>query len=80
MFSAEIILSFNDSPIAARTLQSVSPDNVPLPQGLHIETQLDDNRILISIKCTRGVDSFRATLEDLMSAISLSLRTADSIE
>ncbi len=77
---AEIVLTFDDETIAKRTLQSISPDNTPLPEGLQIKTNLDNNQIRLQIECNRGLDSFRATREDLMSAISLSLKTGKTIE
>ena len=49
-------------------------------EGLQIKTNLDNNQIRLQIVCNRGLDSFRATIEDLMSAISLSLKTGKTIE
>ncbi|MHA1934503.1 MAG: KEOPS complex subunit Pcc1 [Candidatus Thorarchaeota archaeon] len=77
---AEINLEFPSSAEAERISKSLSPDNVPLPPGLRIDTQVRRNRIALKIECERGLDSLRATLEDIMSAIDLALRTARLVE
>ena len=80
MESAEILLQFDSEETAEMTIQAISPDNVPLPPGLEIESYCMKNEIRIVIRSSRGLDSFRATIEDLMSAISLTLRTSDVVE
>jgi tRNA threonylcarbamoyladenosine modification (KEOPS) complex Pcc1 subunit len=80
MQDAEIRLQFDSQETAEMTLQAVSPDNVPLPPGLEIKSECNKSEIIIIIRSTRGIDSFRATIEDLMSAISLALRTSDAVE
>ena len=77
---AEINLEFPSSAEAERISKSLSPDNVPLPPGLRIDTQVRGNRLALKIECERGLDSLRATLEDIMSAIDLALRTARLVE
>ncbi len=69
------------SPLEAKeVLQAISPDNFPLPPGLEIDSQVKEAVLMIEIICSRGVKSLGATVEDLMSAIDLSLRTIKSIE
>lgn len=65
---------------AQRVLDSVLPDNVPLPPGLRIESRVLNGRLVFKIECDRGLDSLRATLEDLLSSVDLSLRTLKSTE
>ncbi len=77
---ADISLEFSSSIEAERISKSLSPDNVPLPPGLKIDTQVKGNQLALKIECERGLDSLRATLEDIMSAIDLSLRTANLVE
>ncbi|MBN2229875.1 MAG: hypothetical protein JW779_09815 [Candidatus Thorarchaeota archaeon] len=77
---ATIELSFISSSLAERTLQVILPDNTPLPSGLSIECQRRDTQLLITIKCDRIIDSLGATIEDILSAIDLSLRTADTAD
>jgi hypothetical protein len=76
---SRIELRFELAKDAERIMKSVTPDNFPLPNGLHIETSIDDNHLIFEISCNRGLDSLAATIEDLLSAIDLSIRTLDSI-
>lgn len=78
--SVQIELEFDDHLQATRVLDSVAPDNSPLPPGITIITKVVENKIVIHIECERSIDSLRATVEDLMSAIDLSVRTILSIE
>ncbi|MFX1261033.1 MAG: CTAG/PCC1 family protein [Promethearchaeota archaeon] len=65
---------------AEEVLQAISPDNFPLPPGLEIDSQVKDNVLVVEINCSRGPKSLGATIEDLMGAIDLSLRTMRTIE
>ena len=77
---ALIELNLASSSEAKEVLQAISPDNFPLPPGLEIDSQVKDNVLVVEINCSRGPKSLGATVEDLMSAIDLSLRTMQSIE
>lgn len=78
MFS-RIKLQFELAADAEHILKSVSPDNFPLPKGLQIESSIVNNQLIFEIKCDRGLESLAATIEDLLSAIDLSIRTLESI-
>lgn len=75
-----IQLNFESEEAAMRTLSAISPDNSPLPEGLEIECTIESQRVNITIKSSRSLESLAATIEDLMSAIDLSLRTSDSVD
>ena len=77
---ARIQLYLSSHEEAERTLSAISPDNSPLPEGLHIECSLENHRLDITIQSSRSLESLAATLEDIMSAIDLSLRTSVSID
>jgi tRNA threonylcarbamoyladenosine modification (KEOPS) complex Pcc1 subunit len=77
---AEIQIEFKSNEDAAHILEAINPDNSPLPLGITIHTQVEDARLIIRIECERGIDSLRATVEDIMSAIDLSVRTINTIE
>ena len=72
-------LTFDSSDHAERVLEAITPDNKPLPEGISIDTKVEGEKLFILIECERGIDSLRATLEDIMSAIDLSIRTYKSI-
>ena len=76
---ATIKLDFQSSDVAKQILEAISPDNTPLPKGLTIDCSVKGTKLLITIQCERSISSLGATLEDIMSAIDLSLRTSKSI-
>ena len=76
---ARISLKFKSPTIAKQLVSIISPDNAPLPKGMAIKVNTDGAIMNIEIESTRGIDSFRGTIEDIMSAIDLSLRTLDSV-
>jgi len=75
-----IELDFKSEEYARRTLLAISPDNSPLPEGLEIECSLNNQKLTFLIHSSRSLESLAATLEDIMSAIDLSVRTSDSID
>ena len=80
MMKISLIINFTDDAYAVRVLESVSPDNIPLPSGLAIEMNRSGRTLSCVIESTRGLGSLRATLEDLTSAIDLTLRTHEAID
>ncbi|NHJ13953.1 MAG: hypothetical protein EAX95_09765 [Candidatus Thorarchaeota archaeon] len=80
MLKARIEIQFSSPAQAKQVFEAVVPDNERLPTGLSIDSSLDENRISFEIMSTRGIDSFGATIEDLMSAIDLSIRTTEFIQ
>jgi hypothetical protein len=76
---ATIKLDFQSSSLAQQILEAISPDNAPLPKGLTIDCSVEETKLKITIQCDRSINSLGATLEDIMSAIDLSLRTSNSI-
>lgn len=77
---ATVNLEFQSPEIAKRVLDAISPDNTPLPTGLTIECTVDDVHLIIRIECERSIESLGATLEDIMSAIDLSMRTSETVD
>ena len=73
-----IELKFETQTDAERVYGSVVPDNMPLPNGLRIESNLEGHTVYFNIRCERGLESLMATVEDLLGAIDLSLRTSAS--
>lgn len=76
---ATIKLDFQSSEVANHILEAIKPDNTPLPKGLTIECSVKGTKLLITIQCERNIRSLGATLEDIMSAIDLSMRTSKSV-
>lgn len=76
---AKIKLELQSSSVANYVLEAIVPDNTPLPSGLTIDCSVEGTKLIIAIQCERSISSLGATLEDIMSAIDLSLRTSQSI-
>jgi len=63
MMKISLIINFTDDAYAVRVLESVSPDNIPLPSGLEIEMNRSGRTLSCIIESTRGLGSLRATLD-----------------
>ncbi len=75
-----IELQLQSAKDAAEVVQAISPDNLPLPKGLAVDTSHHENTLSIQISCYRELMSLGATIEDIMSAIDLSLRTIQVVD
>lgn len=80
MFSANIVLEFKSKTNARAVLAAIVPDNEPLPEGLKIDCSVEDNKMTIVIHSKRAIDSLRATIEDIMSAVDLAIRASECVE
>ena len=80
IMKADIEIEFESSKDAEQVQKSIDPDNTPVPIGIEIDTIVEGKTLKIVINCNRGIDSFRATVEDIMSAIDLAIRTIESID
>ncbi|MGQ9538810.1 MAG: KEOPS complex subunit Pcc1 [Candidatus Bathycorpusculaceae bacterium] len=80
---AEITIFYGDVKSAKAVAEAVSPDNFKAPAGLYIQTERKSNSVLTRIKCKRGLQTFIATIDDLLFSISTAektLKTARKIE
>ncbi|MEM3769781.1 MAG: KEOPS complex subunit Pcc1 [Candidatus Bathyarchaeia archaeon] len=80
---AEIIISYDDMKSAEAVAKAVSPDNFKVPSGLYVKTAREDKNVVTCIKCRRKLQTFIATIDDLLFAISLAektLKTARKLE
>ncbi len=79
MHSAVIHLRFDTPELPQHIFAAISPDNVPLPSDLTIHCEVKGVELVITIETKRSIESLQNTIEDLMSAIDLSLRTMTSV-
>ncbi|MEM3783901.1 MAG: KEOPS complex subunit Pcc1 [Candidatus Bathyarchaeia archaeon] len=80
---AEITIFYNDAKSAKAVAEAVSPDNFKAPSGLYIRTEKKNNSVWTHIRCKRGLQTFIATIDDLLFSISAAekaLKTARKIE
>ncbi|NIQ06363.1 MAG: hypothetical protein GWO20_11765, partial [Candidatus Korarchaeota archaeon] len=54
---------------------AVSPDNFKTPPGLFIETESQENRVITLIRCTEKVQTFIATVDDLLFCATTAEKT-----
>jgi tRNA threonylcarbamoyladenosine modification (KEOPS) complex Pcc1 subunit len=72
---AKIVLSYKTLREAEAVANAVSPDNVKVPEGLSIKTMRQGKRVLTDIECESRLQTFVATIDDLLSAVSVAERT-----
>ena len=80
---AEIVISYDSVESAKAVTEAISPDNFKVPTGLSIRTEREGNNVVTRIKCRRRLQTFIATIDDLLFAISLAektLKTARKLE
>jgi hypothetical protein len=69
--NAEIRLTYRTSRDAEAVAAAVSPDNVRVPSGLSIRTISRRNRVFTEIQCDVKFETFIATIDDLLEAVSV---------
>jgi len=75
LLEAEISLSYKTVREAEAVARAVSPDNVIVPRGLFIKTTRRERRVLTQIVCETRLRTFMATIDDLLSAVSVAERS-----
>ncbi len=77
---AEISLSYKTNRQAGAVADAVSPDNVKIPEGLTIKTMKQGRNVLSHIKCRSSMLTFIATIDDLLSAVSVAERSISTVK
>ncbi|MEM3788779.1 MAG: KEOPS complex subunit Pcc1 [Candidatus Bathyarchaeia archaeon] len=72
---AEITINYDDVESAEAVANAISPDNFKAPIGLSIKTTREGRDVITHIKCRRKLQTFIATIDDLLFAISLAEKT-----
>jgi tRNA threonylcarbamoyladenosine modification (KEOPS) complex Pcc1 subunit len=72
---AKIVLSYKTLREAEAVANAVSPDNVKFPEGLSVKTMRQGKIVLTNIECKSRLQTFVATIDDLLSAVSVAERT-----
>ncbi len=67
--NTSINLSYWDRDIAEAIFRAIEPDNLKLPPGITLVTELIDTTLRIKIKNERNIGSLVSTLDDLLSCI-----------
>ncbi len=72
---AEVRLCYGDEREAEAVAKAISPDNVEIPLGLTVETVREGSEVLTRIECKKKLQTFIATLDDLLSCVSVAERS-----
>ena len=72
---AEIRLSYGNEREAEAVAKAVSPDNVEVPPGLTVKTVREKTEVLTRVECQTRLQTFIATLDDLLSCVSVAEKT-----
>lgn len=77
---AKFSLKYENEREADAVAKAVSPDNVEIPPGLIVETHREKCRLVASVCCSRSLETFTATLDDLLACISAAEKTFKAIK
>lgn len=77
---ANIMLSYNTLREAEAVADAVSPDNVKVPEGLSVKTTRRGKKVFTNIECESKLQTFVATIDDLLSAVSVAERALWAIK
>jgi len=77
---AEISLSYESVREAEAVAEAVAPDNVKVPQGLFIKTTRRGKQVLTSIRCENKLQTFIATIDDLLSSVSVAEKAFSTVK
>jgi tRNA threonylcarbamoyladenosine modification (KEOPS) complex Pcc1 subunit len=72
---AKIKLSYKNEKEAEAVAKAVSPDNVEVPLGLLVKTARRGSKVFTTIKCQTKLQTFIATIDDLLSCVSVAEKT-----
>ena len=77
---AEIVLSYKSEREAEAVAKAVSPDNFKVPRGLFIKTAHEGARVFTTVKCDLRLQTFIATIDDLLSCVSVAEKSFIAIK
>jgi len=70
---------FKSVRLAEAVVSAVAPDNKPTPKGLKVKAWRQKQNLLGLIQCSRGVETFVATLDDLLASIQTAWKTLEVV-
>ena len=75
-----ITIDYKDHASALAIQKSVVPDNVKLPDGVHIFISVEGSVLKIEVFSERSIGSLVSTLDDLLSCIQAGEKALEEIE
>ncbi len=76
---ATIVLSFASEVVASQVGQALLPDNRGVPDGLRIRMGECGPILTVVVECDKGAGTLRNTIDDILEAVDVTLRTRDAI-
>ncbi len=77
---AELFLVYGSEQGAEAVVQAVAPDNLKVPIGLKVKTERNDSFLSAVVCCEKSLETFIATLDDLLACISVAERALGSVK
>jgi tRNA threonylcarbamoyladenosine modification (KEOPS) complex Pcc1 subunit len=77
---ATITLEYDDEKTAEAVARAVSPDNFKVPIGLAVRTVWKNNKVITEIKAEEKMATFIATIDDLLSSVSIAEKTIKAVQ
>jgi len=77
---AEISLFYERVREAEAVARAVAPDNMTVPQGLFIKTVRRGRLVSTLIKCETKLQTFIATIDDLLSSVSVAEKSYGAVK
>lgn len=77
---AKVSFMYDTEREAEAVVKAVSPDNVEVPSGLSVETVRRDRHLLALVHCEKSLETFIATLDDLLACISVVEKTFETVK
>jgi hypothetical protein len=78
--NAELSFVYETEQEAEAVVKAVSPDNVEVPEGLNVTTVREGCSMLANVHCERSLETFIATLDDLLACISVAEKTFETVK
>lgn len=76
----EIKIQYDDSQTANAVLQSITPDNMTIPEGITLNANVIERSLIIQVQCTKSLGSLVSTLDDLLSCIQSAEKSIEEVQ
>lgn len=77
---ANLEIICKDKKIARALLDSLLPDNKPLPKGMEIEMKIKENKILVKITSINTLDKTITAIDDMFALANTACLALNSVE
>ena len=77
---ARLSLVYDSAQEAEAVARAVTPDNLEVPVGLKVETTSRDGCLSTLVSCEKSLETFIATLDDLLACVSVAEKTLESVK